>query len=64
VQRTLLTQRDKGTGVLYISSELEELLLVADRLAVIFKGRIIGEMPASEATSENLGLLMTGRKIA
>lgn len=64
VQRTLLAQRDKGTGVLYISSELEELLLVADRLAVIFKGRIIGEMPASEATSEKLGLLMTGREIA
>ncbi|RKF16746.1 ABC transporter ATP-binding protein [Roseovarius spongiae] len=63
VQRTLLAQRDRGTGVLYISSELEELLLVADRLAVIFKGRIVGEMPASEATSEKLGLLMTGKEL-
>lgn len=64
VQRTLLMQRDNGTGVLYISSELEEMLLVADRLAVIFKGQIVGEMPASEATSEKLGLLMTGREIS
>lgn len=62
VQRTLLSQRDEGAGILYISSELDELLLVADRLAVIFKGRIVGELPASEATPEKLGLLMTGRK--
>jgi simple sugar transport system ATP-binding protein len=64
VQRTLLAQRDRGAGILYISSELEELLLVADRLAVIFKGRIVGELAASEATSEKLGLLMTGRVVA
>ncbi|HEV7434127.1 MAG TPA: ABC transporter ATP-binding protein [Pseudorhizobium sp.] len=63
VQRTLLSQRDEGAGILYISSELDELLLVADRLAVIFKGRIVGELPASEATPEKLGLLMTGRDI-
>jgi len=64
VQRTLLSQRDQGAGILYISSELEELLLVADRLAVIFKGRIVGGLPASEATSEKLGLLMTGKEMA
>jgi ABC-type uncharacterized transport system ATPase subunit len=64
VQRTLLSQRDEGAGILYISSELDELLLVADRLAVIFKGRIVGELPASEATPERLGLLMTGREAA
>jgi simple sugar transport system ATP-binding protein len=64
VQRTLLAQRDEGAGILYISSELEELLLVADRLAVIFKGRIVGELPASEATPEKLGLLMTGRTVS
>ncbi|RBI69853.1 ABC transporter ATP-binding protein [Roseovarius sp. TE539] len=64
VQRTLLSQRDRGDAILYISSELEELLLVADRLAVIFKGRIVGELPASEATSEKLGLLMTGKEVA
>jgi simple sugar transport system ATP-binding protein len=64
VQRTLLAQRDQGAGILYISSELDELLLVADRLAVIFKGRIVGELPASEATPEKLGLLMTGRTVS
>jgi simple sugar transport system ATP-binding protein len=61
VQRTLLAQRDRGTGILYISTELEELLMVADRLAVIFNGRIVGELPVSEATPERLGLLMTGK---
>jgi simple sugar transport system ATP-binding protein len=60
VQKTLLAQRDRGTAILYISTELEELLNICDRVAVIFKGRIAGEMNVSEATSERIGLLMTG----
>lgn len=64
VQRTLLAQRDNGTGILYISSELEEVLLVADRVAVIFNGRIVGELAASEATPEKMGMLMAGKEVA
>ncbi len=60
VQRTLLTQRERGMAILYISTELEELLKISDRIAVIFKGRIAGEVNSSEAGMEKIGLLMAG----
>lgn len=49
-----------GAGVLLISEDLDELLGICDRIAVIFSGRIIGTLAAAEATPERLGLLMTG----
>ncbi len=52
---------ERGVGVLLISSELDEILDLASRIVVIFEGRIIGEMPRSEATRERLGLLLGGR---
>ena len=53
--------RDQGKAVLLFSEELEEILELADRVAVLFAGRIMGVMPASEADVETLGLLMGGR---
>jgi simple sugar transport system ATP-binding protein len=46
--------------VLLISEDLEELLALCDRLLVMFEGRIVGEVPAGEATRTRLGLLMAG----
>lgn len=60
VQNTLLDQREKGVAILYISTELEHLLAVSDRIAVIFRGRITGMLNVSEATPERLGMLMAG----
>ena len=60
VQNTLLDQRGKGVAILYISTELEHLLAVSDRIAVIFRGRITGMLDIEEATPERLGLLMAG----
>lgn len=60
VQNTLLEQRRQGVAILYISTELEHLLAVSDRLAVIFQGRIAGILEPSEATPERLGLLLAG----
>ncbi len=60
VRQHVLTEREKGTGVLLISEDLDELLALSDRLIVLFEGRIVGEMPAEEATAEKLGLLMGG----
>lgn len=60
VQKTLLAQRDRGTAILYISTELEELLAISDRVAVIFNGRIVGTLNRSEATTDKIGLLMAG----
>ena len=49
-----------GVGVLLISSELEEIMDLADRIAVMYRGRIVGEMPRSEANLQKLSLLMGG----
>jgi simple sugar transport system ATP-binding protein len=60
VQRTLLEQRRNGVGILYISTELEHIVMACDRVAVIARGRISGELTPAEATAERLGLLMAG----
>ncbi|WP_239478798.1 ABC transporter ATP-binding protein [Lichenicola cladoniae] len=51
----------QGVGVVLISEEIEELLEHADRIAVLFAGRIAGILPAAEADPERLGLLMSGQ---
>ncbi len=60
VRKLVLRERDNGVGVLLISEDLDELLALSDRLAVLFEGRIVGEMSAADATAERLGLLMAG----
>ncbi|MFO8193057.1 MAG: ABC transporter ATP-binding protein [Bacillota bacterium] len=60
VRKKLLEQRNRGAGVLLISEDLDEVLGLSDRIAVIYEGRIMDIMPASEATEEKLGLLMAG----
>ena len=57
----LAEMRDHGIGVLLISEELEELLNIADRVVVLFQGRIMGGFNAEEADMERIGLLMGGR---
>jgi simple sugar transport system ATP-binding protein len=52
--------RERGTAILLISSDLEEILALSDRIAVMYEGRITGILERSEANEENVGLLMTG----
>jgi simple sugar transport system ATP-binding protein len=56
----LLRARASGTAILLISAELEELLNLADRIAVMYEGRIIGTVDPATTTPEQLGLLMAG----
>jgi len=60
IQKLILDQRQSGTAVLLISEELEELLSLSDRIAVIFDGRIMGVVSAAEADVHDIGLMMTG----
>ncbi|MGH2524775.1 MAG: heme ABC transporter ATP-binding protein, partial [Anaerolineales bacterium] len=60
VRSRLLEQRARGAAVLLISEDLDEILALADRIAVIYEGRIVGELPAREARAERLGLMMAG----
>ena len=62
IQRLLLEQREAGTGVLLISEELDELLTLSDRIAVIYEGEIMGILPAEGADVNEIGLMMTGTK--
>jgi general nucleoside transport system ATP-binding protein len=60
--RERLLERKNGTGILLISEDLDEILALADRIAVIYEGQIMGVVPRDEATPEKLGLLMAGVK--
>lgn len=56
----ILHKRAEGCAVLLVSPELDEILTLSDRIAVMYEGRIIAVLPAAEATREKLGLLMAG----
>lgn len=62
VRSKLLEQRDRGAAVLLVSEDLDEVLALSDRIAVIYEGRIIGVLTAKEATVTKLGLMMTGAR--
>ncbi len=63
IHRLLIEHRDRGTAILLISEELDELISLADRMAVMYEGRIVGEMPAEGADIHAIGLMMAGTKV-
>ncbi len=60
IHQRLLQARDKGKAVLLISADLEEILSISDKIAVMYEGQIVGTLDPAEATEERLGLMMTG----
>ncbi|MDR6884708.1 ABC transporter ATP-binding protein [Bacillus sp. 3255] len=62
VHRQLIEQRNKGKAVLLISFELDEIMNVSDRIAVIYEGQIVGEVLPQETNDQEIGLLMAGSK--
>jgi simple sugar transport system ATP-binding protein len=60
VHRQILAERGAGKGILLVSLELEEVLSLADRVLVMYEGRIVRELAAAEADAETLGYYMTG----
>jgi simple sugar transport system ATP-binding protein len=60
VQLQLLAQRDRGAAILYISTELEEVMAISDRIAVMYTGEFVGVLDATTATVEEIGFLMAG----
>jgi simple sugar transport system ATP-binding protein len=59
VHRRIVEARDQGVAVLIVSSELDEVLALADRIAVMFRGRVVGERGGG-ADRDEIGLLMAG----
>jgi len=60
VRALLIEAASKGVGILLISEDLDEILLLADRIAVIYNGRIVGLVPRAEADIQQIGLMMAG----
>jgi ABC-type uncharacterized transport system ATPase subunit len=60
VQNTIFDLKKAGIGVLYVSTELEHVMDIADRIAVMYRGRITGILTPEEATPERFGELMAG----
>jgi len=60
IHERLLELRAQGTAILLISEELDEILNLSDRIAVIYKGKILSVLSAREADKRTLGLLMAG----
>jgi general nucleoside transport system ATP-binding protein len=64
VMRTILEQRDRGSAILYVSTELEEVLTMSDRVAVMFGGEIVGIVDPATTPMEEISLMMAGARRA
>lgn len=62
IHKRLIEQRDQGKAVLLVSFELEEIMNVSDRIAVIYEGKIVAIVNPKDTTEQELGLLMAGQK--
>ncbi len=60
IHKQIVAMRDEGAAVLLVSTELDEIFSLSDRIAVMYAGKIIDMLDAAEATRENVGLLMAG----
>lgn len=61
VMHKILEQRSAGKAILLISTELEELFTLSDRILVMYEGRLVGEIPPDRSRLEEIGLLMAGK---
>jgi simple sugar transport system ATP-binding protein len=64
IHRKLVELRDAGAAILLVSAELEEVLSLADRVMVMYQGKIVGEVDPRRVDQEEIGLMMTGGKKA
>ena len=60
IHKQIIRMRDEGAGILLVSSELDEILSLSDRVAVMFEGQIIDILPIEEADKDTVGLRMAG----
>lgn len=60
IHQKILEKRSEGCSILLVSSELDEIMALSDRIAVMYRGKILDILPAEKATKENVGLLMAG----
>lgn len=64
IHSQILKERERGSAVLLISTELQEILALSDRIAVMYKGELMGEVTIAEADINKIGLMMAGSRIS
>jgi len=62
IHELLIKEKEKGVAILLISEDLEEIYMMADRVAVMYEGEIMGILPIEEAELDDLGMMMSGAK--
>ena len=60
IHKQLVKKRDQGCAVLLVSPELDEVMQLSDRIAVMYRGKIVADLPNKEVTKEQVGLMMAG----
>ena len=60
IHRLLSDQRARGAAILLISEDLDELMALSDRIAVLYSGKVVGIVPADAANRDRIGVMMTG----
>jgi simple sugar transport system ATP-binding protein len=60
IHNRLIEERDKGRAILLVSLELDEVMALSDRIAVVYDGEIVGIIDGKDATEKKLGILMAG----
>jgi len=63
IHRQIVRKRDNGVAVLLVSVELDEIMALSDRIAVMYEGRIVGTVDADKVAREELGLMMAGARL-
>jgi ABC-type uncharacterized transport system ATPase subunit len=63
IHRQIVQKRDNGVAVLLVSVELDEIMALSDRIAVMYEGRVVGTVDADKVTREELGLMMAGAQL-
>jgi len=63
IHRKLIELRDAGAAILLVSAELDEVLSLSDRVAVMYEGRIVGEVDPRTVSEEEIGCMMTGANV-
>ena len=60
IHKEIVAMRDRGAAVLLVSAELDEIMALSDRIAVMFRGQVVATVDAAKVTREQLGLWMAG----
>jgi simple sugar transport system ATP-binding protein len=63
IHQQLVEQRNQGVGILLVSTELEEVMKLSDRIVVMYEGKIMGMVKPSDVTIEEMGLMMGGQEL-